>query len=138
MVYVGPMPYATLRDMTEKELLTLLASRIRANRKRLGLTIEALAGASGIDAGYLAHVETASKTPSLSVLAKLMNSLDVSPEELLGRTTPKTRDTPDSVVRRLHALIRALKPAQRTDLLAVLGKLRKGDQVRGLRLLLRA
>ncbi len=124
--------------MTEQELLTLLASRIRAHRKRLGLTIEALAGAAAIDAGYLGHIETAAKTPSLSVLAKLMNSLDVGPGELLGKTSPRTKETPDLVVRRLHALIRTLKPAQRSDLLAVLNKLQKGDRVKGLRLLLRA
>ncbi|PIP84773.1 MAG: hypothetical protein COR54_02230 [Elusimicrobia bacterium CG22_combo_CG10-13_8_21_14_all_63_91] len=124
--------------MKERELLATLAKGIRRARQRLGLTIERLGEAAGIDPGHLAHIETQKKKPSLAALARIVDALKVPPDELFrqrGRTEVFKLDPLD---RRLQAALRGLSRSQKADLLAILGKLHDADQFKGLRRLLRA
>ena len=137
MVLPGPVLYDTFHHMRKNELLTALAAGIRRCRKDLGLTIEELAEAAGMDAGYLAHVETGSKPPSIALLSKIVSALRIAPHELLAKTSRPTADS-DKDARRFLVLLRGLTPARRADLLAVMSKVKRGEQIRALRLLLRA
>lgn len=125
--------------MKNSDLAVSIGKGIRANRKRLKLTIEQLAEAAGIDANYLAHVETGSKTPSLPTVAKVIDALDIGPEALFTGAHGGARSSTDGddLERKIRVLVRGLDRNQRLDLLAVLPRLRAG-QIKGLRRLLRA
>ncbi|MBI5882165.1 MAG: helix-turn-helix transcriptional regulator [Elusimicrobia bacterium] len=124
--------------MTERELLAVVAKGIRRCRKRLGLTIEQLAEAAGVDAGYLAHIEIARKTPSLALLARIISALRVRPEELFrsaGKDEAKSGDDQD---KRVLAILDGMMAAHRVDALAILAKLRDPRQAKSLRRVLKA
>ena len=119
--------------MKERELLATLAKGIRRARQRLGLTIERLGEAAGIDPGHLAHIETEKKKPSLAALARIVEALKVSPDELFrprGRAEVFKLDPLD---RRLQAALRGLSRSQKDDLLAILTKVQRGGRLRALR-----
>jgi XRE family transcriptional regulator, aerobic/anaerobic benzoate catabolism transcriptional regulator len=60
-----------------------LGRRLRAARARAGITRRQLAVASGTSERYLAHLESGTGNPSLSVLTALSATLDLAPVELL-------------------------------------------------------
>ena len=124
--------------MKNRELLVAVAGGIRRCRTGLGMTIEKLAEASGVDAGYLAHIETASKTPSLDVLAKILHGLDVGPAEVFREVSARKVTAQDGLDRRIQAHLRGLRRSEKTDLLAILSKLRRANQIKGLRALIGA
>ena len=125
--------------MKKPDLAVAIGKGIRVNRQRLKLTIEQLAEAAGVDANYLAHVETGSKTPSLPMVAKVLDALDIGPGRLFaGSSSTVKASEGDDVERKIRVLVRGLDRAQRMDLLAVLTRLRAGPQIKGLRDLLRA
>lgn len=98
-----------------------------------------MAEAAGVDANYLAHVETASKTPSLPLVAKVLDALGIGPKELFAGAQNVTHSNEgDDLERKVRVVVRGLNRAQRLDLLAVLRRLRAGQQIKGLRDLLRA
>ena len=60
-----------------------LGKRIGTARKDRGLTAQQLAARLGINAAYLRHIECGVKTPSVSLLVRICNTLQVSPDYLL-------------------------------------------------------
>jgi len=66
------------------ESMTALAARLGALRQERGLTLDALAEATGLDKGYLSRLERGLKGPSVATLLRLSQALDVSVAELLG------------------------------------------------------
>jgi transcriptional regulator with XRE-family HTH domain len=124
--------------MKNRELLVAVAAGIRRCRARLGMTIEQLAEASGVDAGFLAHIETASKAPSLDLLAKILHGLDVDSAELFRAATGKKVTEQDGLDRRIQARLRGLRRGEKADVLAILTKLRRPAQIKGLRAMLGA
>jgi transcriptional regulator with XRE-family HTH domain len=119
---------------TTPDLLKVLASGIRRCRKAKGLTIEKAAERSGVDAGFLAHIEVSRKRPSLQVIAKLARGLDIAPEELFWAGEPKG----DALSRRVEAVLRRLPRQDQADVLAILLKLRRRADIRALKTLLKA
>jgi transcriptional regulator with XRE-family HTH domain len=64
--------------------ITALAARLSALRQERGLTLDALAEATGLDKGYLSRLERGLKGLSVSTLLRLSQAFDVSVAELLG------------------------------------------------------
>ena len=60
-----------------------LGSRIAKRRKALGIRQNALAAEIDISNNYLSGIECGKENPSLEVLAKLCNALEVTPDYLL-------------------------------------------------------
>lgn len=60
-----------------------LGKRIGTARKDRGLTAQQLAARLGINAAYLRQIECGVKTPSVGLLVKICNALQVSPDYLL-------------------------------------------------------
>lgn len=120
--------------MKEQELLKIIASGIRRCREAKGLTIEKLAERSGVDAGFLAHIQVSAKKPSLKVLAKIIGGLGVGPEELFWSDRAKG----DALGHRIDALLRRLARRDQRDLLGIIGKLKRSEDIRALKVLLRA
>ena len=60
-----------------------LGKRIGATRKDWGLTAQQLAEQLGTNAAYLRQIECGVKTPSVGLLVRICNALQVSPDYLL-------------------------------------------------------
>lgn len=120
--------------MKEKDLVALIAEGIRRCRTGQALTIERLAEQAGVDASYLAHIEVKTKTPSLKVLAKIIDGLGVSAEQVFWGPPIKS----DKLGRRLLTVLRGVGPRQQAEMLAILMKLRDRRQLAALKTLLRA
>lgn len=67
-----------------KNLLHLIAERIRTRRKEMGLSQEQLAERAGLSHNYLARLELAWNSPSLSTLISLASALGVHISDLLA------------------------------------------------------
>ena len=69
--------------------LSLMGSKIKAERKRLNLTLETLSEQIGISRNYLWEIEAGRKTPALNTLFNLGVTLNVSIDYLLGASAEK-------------------------------------------------
>lgn len=69
--------------------LSLMGSRIKAERKRLNLTLETLSEQVGISRNYLWEIEAGRKTPALNTLFNIGVTLNVSIDYLLGASAEK-------------------------------------------------
>ena len=67
----------------------VLARNVKAARKELDLSQEALALETEIDRTYISGIERALRNPSLTLIVKLAECLKTTPGELL--TPPKDR-----------------------------------------------
>ena len=70
-------PHAT-RDTRELVLEVAIGREVRANRKKLGVTVADLAAATGISLGMLSKIENGNTSPSLTTLQALARALGVS------------------------------------------------------------
>ncbi len=69
--------------MTDPRLVAV-GHRIREIRKAKGLTQEGLALLSGIDRGYMGHIERGEKNATLVTIFTICGSLCISPAELFN------------------------------------------------------
>ncbi|WP_238017009.1 XRE family transcriptional regulator [Dactylosporangium sp. AC04546] len=65
-----------------------LGERVRAERKRRGLTLDALAGASGVSRSMLSEIERGGRTPTVLVLDRIATGLGTSIARLLQDERP--------------------------------------------------
>lgn len=65
-----------------------MSIRLKLLRKKLGITLEALAETSGMTKSYLSKVERGLNTPSISAALKLARALNVNVEELFAEDAP--------------------------------------------------
>jgi len=66
-----------------------LGERIRASRRLLEMTLDDLAGASGLSKGFLSDIENDKRNPSANNILILSDKLKVSVEWLLRGKHPK-------------------------------------------------
>jgi transcriptional regulator with XRE-family HTH domain len=73
--------YATLQDDESADLEDAIneaiGHRLREERRRLGLTLQDVAGRSGMSLGMISKIENAQTSPSLRTLARLSHALEV-------------------------------------------------------------
>ena len=62
----------------------MVGENLKRIRKERGLTLRAIAESVDSSIGYIHELEVGSKSPSLAMLQKLANALNVTPNELLG------------------------------------------------------
>jgi len=62
----------------------LIGKRIKAVRRRAGITLNELAEATGLNKGYLSRIESGEKSPSISSILKLSAGLKVRTSQLFG------------------------------------------------------
>lgn len=67
------------------DILNELGRRIRALRQKSGWTQEELATATKLTRAYLVSVEGGKQNPSLDVVIRIANALNVPPDQLIGR-----------------------------------------------------
>jgi transcriptional regulator with XRE-family HTH domain len=64
----------------------LVGGNVRRLRRARGQSQEVLAGEAGISMRYLSGLERGEENPSLTVLTKIANALQVRPADLLDET----------------------------------------------------
>jgi transcriptional regulator with XRE-family HTH domain len=105
---------------------TTIALKVKQIRKERALTLDTLARKVGVTKGYLSQVENLRTMPSLPILYKLAEALDVSPGDLLGPadggvTHVKTRAGDGPVVEREYPesgfVYRALAEGMKTRMM---------------------
>lgn len=74
-----------------------MSTSLRPLRKRLGVTLDALAESAGLTKSYLSKVERGLSTPSVAAALKIAAALDVNVEELFSQGA--TGDAGYSLVR---------------------------------------
>ena len=108
----------------ETELRRQVGANIRALRKKGGLTLEALAGLSGVDTGFLTHVELGQKMPGLLTLAKIAKGLDVSLSSLVANAPSGKADLDYAFLQQVRLVTKGKSRAHRLELIAILKGLR--------------
>ncbi len=119
-----------------KALLASLGSGIRQRRTQAGLTIAQLAELAGVDAGFLAYIETAKKSPSLITTAKLAAALRIPLAELFEDAPKEGTNVEHKLQHHLHSLLHGRSPSQKADLLDLFKKLKDPEKVQALRRIL--
>lgn len=105
---------------------TPLGAKIRALRKKLGLTLDQLAEATKSSKSYIWELENRPAVrPSAEKIAKIATKLGVTPEYLLDndRTSPEISDTDRAFFRKFESL----SPDKKAQLEAIL-KVLDADQ----------
>ncbi|MDP9932840.1 helix-turn-helix domain-containing protein [Variovorax paradoxus] len=72
-----------MRSTQDPALLRAFAAELKARRAILGFNQEDLAFAAGVNRTFVAKLETATTSPSLSSLVSLCKGLGVEPPELM-------------------------------------------------------
>jgi len=75
-------------NVEREEMLQRIGARIRAERNRLNMTLEALAAKAGISKMTLQRIETGATSPSIIVLTELAFHLKQPVESLIRETEP--------------------------------------------------
>ena len=66
--------------------MTTFGERIRIARKKCGMSQHEFSAACGINRSMLARYELDTQAPSLDILVRIADKLDISTDWLLGRT----------------------------------------------------
>lgn len=66
--------------------MEIVASSIRAFRRRKQMTLAQFAAAANLDKGYLSRIERGQKSPSVAALLSIAHALEVQVGQLLGET----------------------------------------------------
>ena len=80
-----------MRPSRNAQLIEALAATIKARRNELGLTQEELAGVIDLDRPYITLMEAARKQPTLSVLWRIADGLELTAGELMTRVDERYR-----------------------------------------------
>lgn len=81
-------------DPAIQQYLSDVSARLRGWRARRGMRRKDLATDSGVSERYLAQLENGDANPSLGVLLRLVNALDITPRELLVADEPEAEMHP--------------------------------------------
>ncbi len=87
-----------MQDLSHPEPVPRVGATIRALRLQNGMTLNALAVASGVSAGMLSQIERDLANPSLRVLSQVRNALGAPISALFAETPPAAKEA--SFVRR--------------------------------------
>jgi len=93
-----------------------LGSRVRAERKKLGLTQEELAEKVDLTGNFLGHIERGTKKASLDTMKKLADALEIPMENLFAEVKyiPKKEDL---LLKKIVSAVRDKEPAEKKLLL---------------------
>lgn len=106
-----------------KTIYHVVGESIRAERLRLGLTLEDLSELSRLHASYIGQIERNAKKASLATVAALAKALNVPVGDLFA---PVLVDGDDSHAKRLEAIIRPHNQGKRELIYGVVRQLSKG------------
>jgi transcriptional regulator with XRE-family HTH domain len=107
--------------MTEmgKGIYAIVGKRIREERLRAGLTLEALSEQADISRSFLAYIENNGRKASLWTVERIAAALHISPADLLRGTVATKRDPLQDVAQRFIQLVRDKSPEEAEAVLDV-------------------
>ena len=108
-----------------EDIYETLAGRLRDQRKRAGLSIEKLAELAGVGAGFLAHIETNQKKPSVATLGKIASALQMPITELFSRHALSQPNEDQRLALQLAHLLHGKNKLQKKAIVAALRTLTK-------------
>jgi len=111
-----PTPASHL-PIADEDYLAALGGRVRAARKRLGLSRRDLAFESGVSERFLAEVETGGGNPSVLILRQVADAVGLPVEDLVGEAEA------DAIG--LIAAVRGATVVERAELMDRLTELRR-------------
>ena len=79
-----PRQNGTNRSAKDRKYLLKIGDNIRAARKRTGYSQEAFAGIAGFSRSYYTEIETGKRNISILNLIKIVEALDIEPNEIIG------------------------------------------------------
>ena len=79
----------TDRSAKDKQRLLTIGDNIRKFRKERGYSQEAFADIAGFSRSYYTEIETGKRNISILNLIKIMEALNVDPNEIIGSLKPK-------------------------------------------------
>jgi len=110
-------------DENAQRQLQALGDFIKAQRKLAELSLRELAARTNVSNPYLSQIERGLHEPSVRVLKAIASALNLSAESLLRQAglldEDGETDGPPATTAKVIAADKALKPEQRTALLAV-------------------
>lgn len=111
-------------------MLSDLGLRLRREREKAGLSLARLAAATGISKTYLVRLETQEGNPSLEVLGRIAEALDLTVADLLGGPRFRVDEHEMSLPTSLQAFAdeEGLGPTELRTLVSI--RFRKGDEPR--------
>ena len=90
------------------------AEVLRTLRRRRGMSQEALADATDLSRPYISQLERSLKSPSLRILARLAEALEVSLSEMMVLVERERDASPTSISRAPAVVQDAYEPSDRT------------------------
>jgi transcriptional regulator with XRE-family HTH domain len=107
-----------------------IGARLRKEREKAGLTLAQLAAVTGVSKPYLVKLENEPSNPSLQLLARLVDALDITVADLLGGPRYRADDTALDVPSLLRSFAddAGLSSAELRTLASI--RFRKGDEPR--------
>lgn len=103
-------------------MISLMKYRIKEHRKRLGWTLDQLAGASDLSKGYLSLLESGKRDPSAEALRSLAAALQVDATEMIQPDTDEARQA----IEHLSVFLK-LDPEDRAAVMRIAVGLRPDD-----------
>lgn len=97
----------------KKDIYAVVAANVRASRGRTGISIEKLAEIAGIGAGFLAHIETDQKKPSVATLGKIADALQIGVGDLFKGRPAQPVDPDYRLALELTAILRKKSAPQK-------------------------
>ena len=84
-----PIQHETNRNAKDRKYLLKIGDNIRAARKQRGYSLEAFADIAGFSRSYYTEIETGKRNISILNLIKIMEALNIDPNEIIGFLKPK-------------------------------------------------
>jgi transcriptional regulator with XRE-family HTH domain len=84
-----PRQHRTNRTARDRKYLLKIGDNIRAERKQRGYSQEEFADIAGFSRSYYTEIETGKRNISILNLIKIMEALNVDPNEIIGSFKPK-------------------------------------------------
>ena len=84
-----PMQHGTNRNARDRKYLLKIGNNIRAARKQMGYSQEEFADIAGFSRSYYTEIETGKWNISILNLIKIIETLNVDPNEIIRSLKPK-------------------------------------------------
>jgi len=84
-----PRQNRTNRNAKDRKYLLKIGGNIRAARKKRGYSQEEFADIAGFSRSYYTEIETGKRNISILNLVKIIEALNVDPNEIIGFLKPK-------------------------------------------------
>ena len=112
MAQFAPTPYRLGRAEIMDDLLAAIGKRLRTARETIGISQEELASRAEINTSYLSQIERGLKEPSLSVLSRLAEGVNMTVTDLFtGRKKSVQTRQQEEIARLVETVPRGKRKA---------------------------